>query len=283
VDQLKDDFLANVSHELRTPLHGIIGITQSLIDGVAGKPNEKMWDNFSIIISSGKRLASLVNDLLDFSKLKKHELELNIKPVDIRILTNILLKLSKPLIYGKELTLKNEIEENIPPVAGDENRLYQIMHNLIGNAIKFTESGSVSVSAEYKDSMVYISVADTGIGIAKDKTPDIFKSFEQIEASVEREYGGTGLGLSITKQLVELHGGEISVDSKVGQGSTFTFSISASSDKPESAKNQKSIVKITEKRQRIKTEEIQFETPIAQKYSILIVDDEPVNQQVLKN
>ncbi len=163
VDRLKDDFLANVSHELRTPLHGIIGITQSLIDGVAGKPTETMWDNFSIIISSGKRLASLFNSLLDFSKLKKHDLRLKIMPVDIRILTNIVLKISSSLVYGKKLVLTNNIRDDVQPVDGDENRLEQIMYNLIGNAIKFIESGSVVVSAKVnKDlSKVYISVPDT--------------------------------------------------------------------------------------------------------------------------
>ncbi len=128
---------------------------------------------------------------------------------------------SKSLIAGKTLSLRNNVPENLPFVFGDETRLQQIMYNLIGNAIKFTHDGYVAVSARYIDDMIEVTIEDTGIGIPKEKFGDIFKSFEQVDSSVSREYGGTGLGLSITKQLIELHGGKIWVESEVWNGSKF--------------------------------------------------------------
>jgi signal transduction histidine kinase len=233
VDKLKDDFLANTSHELRTPLHGIIGLAESSVADASVKLSERMRLNLGMIIASGKRLSSLVNDILDFSKLKTQHLAIQKKPLDVRVLVDLVLKFSAPLLAGKKLILKNEIPPDLPPVEGDENRLQQILHNLVGNAIKFTESGEVKISAAQRNGMVEIAVADTGIGISKDKQQDIFKSFEQVDASISREYGGTGLGLAITKSLVELHGGKIWVESEVGKGSTFIFTLPVSKGKPE--------------------------------------------------
>jgi signal transduction histidine kinase/ligand-binding sensor domain-containing protein/class 3 adenylate cyclase len=283
VDKLKDEFLANTSHELRTPLNGIIGIAESLYDGVAGDLSEKTKSNLSMIISSGKRLTSLVNSILDFSKLKIKDLELQIKPVDINSITDIVLKINEPLIAGKELSLKNEIGKDIPPVEGDENRLLQIMYNLIGNAIKFTKSGTVAVYAKQIDNMVEVSVSDTGIGIQQDKIKDIFKSFEQVDSSTAREYGGTGLGLAITKQLVELHGGEVRVESEVGISSTFSYTIPVSKGKAEPQSKKQEVAKVTD----IDDIEIaptkKYISKENAEFKILIVDDDPINQQVLKN
>jgi len=324
VDQLKDDFLANTSHELRTPLQGIIGIAESLFDGVAGEQSDKGRTNLSMIISSGKRLSNLVNDLLDFSKLKKQELVLQRKAVDMRTLTEVVLRLSEPLIAGKDLTLKNEIGEDIPPVDGDENRLQQIMYNLVGNAIKFTESGSVTVSAKvtpplppsrgkfssdsppgrgegWVDSpleggqggVISISVSDTGIGIPQDKIGEIFQSFEQVDASISREYGGTGLGLSITKQLVELHGGTIRVESEVGKGSRFTFTLPIAEGMPEPMAQGREVAKLREVPENLPQRHGDTEkktlslgasvSPWQPEFKILVVDDEPINHQVLAN
>ena len=147
MDRLKDEFLANTSHELRTPLNGIIGIAESLIDGAAGLLTDRQTTNLSMIVSSGKRLAGLVNDILDFSKLKNQEIELRRSPVDFQQVSEIVLALSQPLLAGKHVVLKNEISEDLPAVEGDENRLQQIMYNLVGNAVKFTQSGSIAVSA----------------------------------------------------------------------------------------------------------------------------------------
>jgi signal transduction histidine kinase/class 3 adenylate cyclase/FixJ family two-component response regulator len=283
VDKMKDEFLANTSHELRTPLNGIIGIAESLHDGVAGELSERMRSNLSMIISSGKRLTNLVDSILDFSKLKIKDLELQIKPVDIGSVTDIVLKISEPLIAGKELILKNEIKKDILPVDGDENRLLQIMHNLVGNAIKFTKSGLITVSAKLIDDMVEVSVSDTGIGIPQDKIGDVFKSFEQLDASTAREYGGTGLGLAITKHLVELQGGTIRIESEVGKGSTFKFVIPCSKGKVELKSKRQEVAKVRE------IEKIEIVPKVEEKsrengeYRILIVDDDPINQQVLAN
>jgi signal transduction histidine kinase/ligand-binding sensor domain-containing protein/class 3 adenylate cyclase/ActR/RegA family two-component response regulator len=282
IDKMKDEFLANTSHELRTPLHGIVGIAESLIGVAKGTVSEFLDSNLSMIISGGKRLTNLVNDILDFSKLKMSELELKKRPVDMGALTDVVLEFSKSLIAQKVLKLENKIKKNLPPVNGDENRLQQIMYNLIGNAIKFTDSGTVTISASQHKDMVEISIADTGIGIPEDKIDNIFLSFEQVDASISREYGGTGLGLAITKKLIELHGGNINVKSEIGKGSTFSFTLPVSEEK----------VKITEQREEVaKVREVgngefislKDQARMEGEFNILVVDDEPINQQVLLN
>ncbi|MFB2970731.1 ATP-binding protein [Aerosakkonema sp. BLCC-F183] len=283
LDKLKDDFLANTSHELRTPLNGIIGIAESLIDGAAGRLNDKQTANLSMVVASGRRLERLVNYVLDFSQLNKGKMELQTKPVDFRQIAEIVLTLSKPLLGEKFLQLKNEIPANLPPIEGDENRLQQIMHNLIGNAIKFTAAGSVTVSAIQKNGMVEVTVTDTGIGIPREKFADIFKSFEQVDASISREYGGTGLGLSITKQLVELHGGTIWLESEIGKGSSFTFTLPTSSQTPEiTAQLTQEITKVREEVAAPRLVPVEV-LPSQADFTILVVDDEPINLQVVTN
>ena len=283
-DQLKDTFLANTSHELRTPLTGIIGIAESLKDGVAGEPTEKMKTNLSMLVASGKRLSSLVNSILDFSKLKTHDLQLQKRAVDLRSIVSVVLKMSEPLISGKDLTLKNNILEDIPAVLADEDRLQQIFHNLIGNAIKFTEQGAVTVSAKHEKNLIRISVIDTGIGIPEDKIDFIFKEFEQVDASTTRQFVGTGLGLSITKQLVELHGGTIEVHSQMGEGSTFIFTLPVTSQPAMPSSSTLEVAKVQSDQ-----DGKQAPTLIGDEQygsgtiKVLVVDDEPVNQTVLSN
>jgi two-component system sensor histidine kinase ChiS len=322
LDKLKDEFLANTSHELRTPLNGIIGLTESLIDGATGQLPEATISNLEIIAFSGRRLSNLINDILDFSQLKHQNIELQIKPVGIREIVDIVVTLCQPLIGTKNLQLINSVTPDIPLVDADENRVQQVLYNLIGNAIKFTESGTVEISANAislessqladKESSVtsqlqslilrsklQITVSDTGIGIAEDKLERIFKSFEQADGSTAREYGGTGLGLAVTKKLVELHGGEIQVSSKVGIGSQFTFSLPISQNqyverKQLSATVRQSLVSRTNDGQLITNATLApslnnnnlLDAPEAQENSmvkILIVDDEPLNIQVLTN
>ncbi len=292
LDKLKDEFLANTSHELRTPLNGIIGIAESLIDGAAGQLTEAQITNLSMIVSSGKRLASLINDILDFSKLKNGDIELQRKPIDFRQIVEVVLTLCQPLVKNKPLTLKNEIPWDLPAVDGDENRLQQIMYNLIGNGIKFTDTGSVTVSAIVIDSstptpLIEVTVSDTGIGISADQFTDIFKSFEQVDASISRPYSGTGLGLSITKQLVELHGGTIRVESELAVGSRFIFSLPITFQPLDQASNQtldlnQSVIKVREN-------DVSPSIPLSpsltanSQLTILVVDDEPINLQVVAN
>jgi len=236
LDQLKDEFLANTSHELRTPLNGIIGIADSLIDGVTGQLAPATISNLSMIAASGRRLSNLINDILDFSKLKNTNLELQLQPVGMREIADIVLTISRSLISQKDLLLINAIDPSLPLAYADENRVQQILQNLVGNAIKFTDHGTIEISARIisppfpssqgaNRQSLAITVSDTGIGIGEDKFDRIFESFEQADGSTARQYGGTGLGLTITKKLVELHGGQISVASTVGVGSQFTFTL----------------------------------------------------------
>jgi len=287
LDQLKDEFLANTSHELKTPLNGIIGIAESLIDGVTGKLSQQTVLNLSLIALSGRRLTQLVNDLLDFSQLKHKKLELKIKPVGMREVTDIVLMLSRSLIGKKPLQLINSIDSDIPPVDADENRVQQILHNLVGNAIKFTQSGIVEVSAAVVHDMLSVTVTDTGIGIPVDKFEQIFESFEQADGSMKREYGGAGLGLAVTQQLVQLHGGNIHVESTVGVGSRLTFTLPLSKSRVES-KQQEEVSKVQDLlAPKLSANEllIDTKTSVAAEggFQILIVDDEPVNLQVLVN
>ncbi|HPA73045.1 MAG TPA: HAMP domain-containing sensor histidine kinase, partial [Spirochaetota bacterium] len=222
---MKDEFLANTSHELKTPLNGIIGIAESLVDGAAGPVTDGMAANLRLITLSGKRLAHLVNDILDFSKLKNRDILLEKKPIDMRQIAEMVIILCSHMVGRKPLKLLNRIDPHASPVLGDENRLQQIMYNLVGNAIKFSDAGEVVIAAREAGEELEVTVSDTGIGIPSDRFEDIFRYFEQLDTGAARRYGGTGLGLAITRQLVELHGGTIRVESVPGEGSRFTFSI----------------------------------------------------------
>ena len=282
VDQLKDQFLANTSHELRTPLQGIIGLSESLSDRVV-EPDQQ--EDLSMIISSGKRLNSLVNDILDFSKLKNYDIELLQKPVNLKVLVDIVLRNNAPLIKGKKMELINEIPEDLPAAEADENRLQQVLYNLVGNAIKFTEKGHVKISAREKDTLLQVEVEDTGIGIPASKRNTIFQEFEQANGTISREFAGTGLGLSISKKLVELHGGSMWVDSEVGKGSTFYFTL------PKSKKQATTLVNYPFENIQNDLVKSDFRSSVPRslinsnegKIRILVVDDEPINQQVFKN
>ncbi|HNI28072.1 MAG TPA: ATP-binding protein, partial [Leptospiraceae bacterium] len=225
IDKIKDEFLSNTSHELRTPVHGIIGISESLIDGAAGRLGEETIYNLQMIVSSGKRLSNLINDILDFSKLKNQEIELQSRPTDIRQLFEVVISVINSTIKREGILLYNEIPVSIPLVYGDENRIQQIIYNLIGNAVKFTYSGFIKVKAVEREEFIEICVEDTGIGIPEDKFEIIFQSFEQADSSIARSYGGTGIGLSITRKLIELHGGKIWLTSETGAGSKFYFTL----------------------------------------------------------
>ncbi|BAY86442.1 adenylate/guanylate cyclase [Calothrix parasitica NIES-267] len=306
LDKLKDEFLANTSHELRTPLNGMIGIAESVIDGATGEITPLQQKNLAMIAGSGHRLLGLVNDILDFAKLKNQGLELQQKPVGIYSLVDVVLAFSQSLVGGKNLKLINSVPDNLPLAYADEHRLEQILFNIIGNSIKFTESGKVEVFAKEDQDQLTITILDTGIGIPPEKHEKIFESFEQADGSTSREYGGTGLGLAVTKQLVELHDGKIWVDSQVGKGSNFSFTLPIAgvlanqqksknqSDKKQTQESHSPDIKSKKYR---KTVSQKFEanniTPIStkpaeessdnSKYHILIVDDEPVNLQVLNN
>ena len=232
VDRLKDEFLANTSHELRTPLYGIIGLAEALVEGVAGEMSPRAHSHLEMVVASGRRLAGLVNDILDFSKLSHKSLELERRPVDLQTLTDIVVTLARPLVGSKNLTLKNSVPATLPNADADENRLQQILLNLVSNAIKFTDEGKVEVSAVAEDGRIEVQVADTGIGISEQNQERIFDSFEQVDAAIDRVHGGTGLGLAVTRQLVGLHGGNLWVESTAGRGSKFFFTLPISRGQP---------------------------------------------------
>ncbi len=290
LNQLKDEFLANTSHELRTPLHGIIGISDSLIDGATGQLSAQTTQNLTLISNSGQRLLTLVNDILDFSQLKHKKIELQLKSLGLREVVDVILRLSQSIVGQKNLTLINSVPTNLPGVEADENRLQQILYNLIGNAVKFTESGTVEITAveqvvNSSANQIKITISDTGIGIPEDKLEQIFESFEQGDGSTARQYGGTGLGLAVTKQLVELHGGIIQVYSKVGEGSQFSFTLpkAKSAIKPLETKS----IQPATLSNNLSFSEPQnlpkFLIEDSSEFKILVVDDEPVNIQVIAN
>ena len=279
-DELKDEFLAITSHELRTPLYGMIGIAESLRDGITGEVSENMRKQLSMIMTSGQRLTHLVNEILDFSKLKYDSLNLQFKPVYINGVVDIVLAITKPLLKDKPIQLINNIQVGLPPVRADENRLQQILHNLIDNAIKYTDKGNIIISTSMNEEFLTIHVTDTGHGIAENTLQDIFQPFQQGEASLSREVSGVGIGLSITKDLVHLHEGTLKVESKVNEGSTFSVSL------PIHKKGSQEIeVAVTaESTLNKESETLQFpDTSKASKQKILVADDEIVNLQVLMN
>ncbi len=285
-DALKDEFLANTSHELRTPLHGIIGIGQSILDGAAGPLTEDQRRNLAMIVASGRRLGNLVNDLLDFSKLRHEKIELDCRPTDLCALADLVLTVSRALVGKRPLRLFNRISPQVPLVEADEDRVQQILFNLVGNAVKFTPAGAVEVSAQAVDEWLEVTVADTGPGISRERFASIFESFSQGNGSTVREHGGTGLGLAITRQLVELHGGTIGVESDLGAGARFTFRLPLSRTTramlapPD---RQDSAVSRVLADVRLAEGPASPATASGAGYRILVVDDEPVNVQALVN
>lgn len=224
-DRIKDDFLSNTSHELKTPLNAIVGITDTLLRGIEGPVTERQAQNLAIILGSGRRLANLVNELLDYSKMKHGDIVLQKGNVELQATVDSVMRIHSFLLGGKPIALVNGIPQDFPAVQADGNRLIQILHNLIGNAIKFTDRGEVTVNASLVGESVEIRVSDTGIGIEASMRERIFNAFEQVDPSETRNYEGTGLGLSITKKLVELHGGTIGLESDPGEGTAFTITL----------------------------------------------------------
>lgn len=291
LDRLKDDFLANTSHELRTPLNGIIGLSESLLDGAAGDLNPQIRLNLQMIADSGRRLDNLVNDILDFARLKNRRLQLELKPVKLRPLVDTVLILSRPLAGRKDLDLSNQVDAHLPAVMADENRLQQILYNLVGNAIKFTDHGSVVVTALQEQGHIWISVSDTGIGIAAEHFDKIFASFEQLEGHSGRRHGGAGLGLAVARQLVELQGGEIRVSSEPGHGSTFSFSLDSTDEIPQEGVQRNPLLELSPIAELgygdPQEKSGQFPSPDQvqenSRFRLLLVDDEATNRQVLCN
>jgi signal transduction histidine kinase len=226
VDRLKSQFLANMSHELRTPLNSIIGYSEVLLDGVDGELTEDAEEDVEAIHNSGKHLLSIINEILDLAKIEAGEMHLDIKDVDVVEFVHEIVRTGQILVKNKPVELTVIQEGDIPMVSADAVRLRQIIWNLMSNAVKFTEVGHVNVRLHMPNhKFVSITVEDSGVGMTQDDLDVIFERFSQVDGSSTRRAGGTGLGLTITKQLVEMHGGEINVSSEMGEGSTFSITL----------------------------------------------------------
>ena len=230
LDRLKSQFLANMSHELRTPLNSIIGFSRVIIKGIDGPVTDLQEQDLSAIYNSGQHLLRLINDILDLSKIDAGKMELTFDDVNVAELLQSVVPTVNGLIKDKSITLEQRIEPDIPIIRADAMRLRQVMINLLSNAAKFTENGTITISAEVQSNSngqqeVIVKVTDTGAGIAPEDRGKLFQPFSQVDASPTRKTGGTGLGLSISRRLVELHGGLIDVTSEIGKGSTFYFTL----------------------------------------------------------
>ncbi len=227
VSKIKSEFLANMSHELRTPLNSIIGFSELLKLNYDGELNEKQEEYVDYVHSSGKFLLSLINDILDLSKVEAGKIELVPEKISLSDTVNETLNLINEKAAKHNVILEVELDPEADFIEVDKTRVKQILFNLLGNAVKFSkeDGGKVTVTAKKAGSMVQVSVSDTGIGIKEEDMGKLFKEFQQLDSGISRAYEGTGLGLVISKKLVELHGGTITVESKYGEGSTFTFSL----------------------------------------------------------
>ena len=221
----KSQFLANMSHELRTPLNAILGYTQLIMNKIYGEVPDKIKEPLSRIDVSGRHLLDLINDVLDLSKIEAGQLRLSLKPYSIRDVVHEVVTAMEPLALRKQLSFRWRMPEPLRTATGDERRIKQVLLNLIGNAIKFTDSGEVVVDIGVEDDRFKVSVADTGPGISSADQARIFSEFQQADSSATREKGGTGLGLAIVKRIIELHGGTVGVESSLGSGSVFWISL----------------------------------------------------------
>ncbi len=223
--QHKSQFLANMSHELRTPLNAVLGYTEMLLDGVYGEVTGEAHEILEYIQANGQHLLALINDVLDLSKIEAGQLKLALDDYAIQSVVEAVVSAAQPLAQAKGLVLQVSVAEDLPLGRGDERRLTQVLLNLVGNAIKFTDAGSVAITATAVGDLLELDVTDTGPGIAPADQERIFDAFQQVDNSSTREKGGTGLGLAISKRIVQMHGGTISVVSTPGQGSTFRIRI----------------------------------------------------------
>jgi GAF domain-containing protein len=223
--QHKSQFLANMSHELRTPLNAILGYTELMTDGAYGEPSEKMMGVLKRLEANGRHLLGLINDVLDLSKIEAGQLVLELSDYCIQDIAQTVRSTLEPLAADKKLAFKLDLSPELPPGRGDGRRLTQVLINLVGNAIKFTDAGEVVITAGGTDRQFNLSVRDTGPGISAADQIKLFQEFQQADNAITRKKGGTGLGLAISKRIIEMHGGKIWVESKIGQGSTFAFTL----------------------------------------------------------
>jgi len=224
-NRLKSEFLASVSHELRTPMNAIIGYTKLMLDGLDGDLTEQQTADLERVVQAADNLLGLINGLLDLAKIEAGKMELNAEEVDIPLVIDDVIELMRAGADAKSLSIRADVASTLPTAWADRARIRQVLVNLVANAVKFTEHGGVTIRGTIVDGWITIAVVDTGVGIPPEAQTYIFDEFRQVDASTTRRYGGTGLGLAISKRLIALHGGRIWVESTVGAGSTFLFTL----------------------------------------------------------
>jgi signal transduction histidine kinase len=229
--QHKSQFLANMSHELRTPLNAILGYTELMLDNIYGELPEKARMTLERVQTNGKHLLGLINDVLDLSKIEAGQVDLSLDDYSMKDVVYNVFTVVESLANNKSIGLKVSLAPELPRSRGDERRLTQVLLNLVGNAIKFTDRGEVEIKASSANGSVTVAVRDTGPGIAAGDQAKIFEEFQQADSSTTKEKGGTGLGLAIARRIVEMHGGRLWVESKIGEGSTFSFTVPTKVDK----------------------------------------------------
>jgi len=298
--ELRDQMVANTSHELRTPLNGMMGLMQAVVRREQDRLSEESRRSLDNAVICGKRMASLIGDLLDFSRGQRAEIPLHQVPIDLGELLAIVFDLLRPTLTEKPVELQQFLPEPMPRLHADADRLQQILFNLLGNAIKFTDHGQITVSTLVEADHVIIRITDTGPGIPIDMQERIFEPFIQADGGTARHFGGTGLGLAVVKQLVTAHHGEVGVHSVPGYGSTFWFTLPISQEQelspiqldPELSNrlvNLQSQINHAKTRENsnafvplLKREDTDKSQIIVPHLNILVVDDEPMNLQVLK-
>jgi len=289
-DKLKDEFLANTSHELRNPLHGILNISKAVLEREERVLSDKSVKDIETVLSVGSRMSLMLNDLLDVMSLKENNPKLKFRTVSIHAIVSGVLDMLYVMSDGKQVQLMNQIPEDFPKVMADENRVIQIVFNLLHNAVKYTNEGEVKISGHVRNGMTEIVISDTGIGIDEETIRRIFEPYEQGTLSKTIMEGGFGLGLSISKRLVELHGGTLQVNSVVGKGSEFTFTLPISDGADETnATENVALLSNAKEKSTIVTPTNPFDDPIenhaiveANRPSVLVVDDDPVNLRVIE-
>jgi signal transduction histidine kinase len=307
LDRLKSEFLANTSHELRTPINGIVGLVESILDGADGPVNKNVQHHLQMVKDSGVNLKNLVDNLLNLTKIMVGQMEIKIKRFNLKSLLNLILPLAKGLVRDKDLKLTAEIADDLHDVYADQDKIWQVLMNLLGNAVKFTHKGEIKIGAKLiedqensKDYLALVYVSDTGIGMKPEDQEIIFEEFHQLNGAVDREYGGTGLGLSITKKILENHNSSIWVESTTGEGSTFYFTLPTNSEQLEMSKAAKAKSKPVRKEGFVPGLEVKTSTNIQsevfdlrkdEEYEriergkgevIVVIDDNPVNIEVVK-
>ncbi|MBW7475483.1 response regulator [Paenibacillus oenotherae] len=285
-DKRKDQFLVNTSHELRNPLHGILNIAQTVISSGGKYGEDKNKENMKLLIAVGKRMSFLLNDLLDLTRLKEDRIRLRAADIRVQALASGVIDMLQFLTAGKPIRLVNRIPAEFPHVRADENRVIQILFNLLHNAVKFTNEGSITVEAHTEGDQAVIVISDTGIGMDEKTQRSIFEPYEQGGMEEAAHAGGLGLGLSICKQLVDLHGGTLAVSSIPGSGSAFTFTLPlspATTEHHDAASPAFVPVVLDEAAAAASVASAEPETLLTpDRPQILAVDDDPINLSILE-